>query len=44
MSWNVGSSWHRWDPHIHTPGTLFADEYAGNWDGFLAAIEQAVSF
>src|SRR5688500_5093059 len=42
MSWNIGSSWRRWDPHIHTPGTLFADEYAGNWDGFLAAIEQAV--
>ena len=27
---------------MHTPGTLFADEYGGDWEGFLAAIEQAV--
>lgn len=36
-----GSIWHRWDPHIHTPGTAMNDQYAGTdpWDAFLCAIE-----
>ncbi|SNZ01421.1 hypothetical protein SAMN06265377_3260 [Flagellimonas pacifica] len=25
----VGSIWHRWDPHIHIPGTLKNDNYGG---------------
>lgn len=24
-----GSIWHRWDPHIHIPGTILADQYTG---------------
>jgi hypothetical protein len=36
-----GSSWRRWDPHIHTPATLLANEFAGDWDGYFTAIEQA---
>ena len=40
-TWNSGSAWHRWDPHIHVPGTLFNDQYKGDWDGFLDAIEKA---
>ena len=38
-AWNKGSEWHRWDPHTHTPGTLFNDQFKGDWDGFLDAIE-----
>ena len=36
-----GSIWHRWDPHIHTPGTALNDQYAGSdpWAAFLDAIE-----
>jgi hypothetical protein len=36
-----GSVWHRWDPHIHTPGTILADQYpaADGWEQFLARIE-----
>lgn len=25
-----GSVWHRWDPHIHMPGTLKEDRFTGN--------------
>jgi energy-coupling factor transporter ATP-binding protein EcfA2 len=36
-----GSLWHRWDPHIHTPGTALNDQYSGPdpWAAFLDAIE-----
>ena len=40
-----GSIWHRWDPHIHTPGTVLEDKYPKDqrdptnrtaaWDGFF---------
>lgn len=40
-SWNKGSEWHRWDPHLHTPGTLFNDQFNNDWDGLLTAIEKA---
>lgn len=39
-----GSLWHRWDPHIHTPGTILNDQYSnagGNWDSFLKRIEES---
>jgi len=38
-----GSLWHRWDPHIHTPGTALNDQYIGDsaWSTFLDAIEAA---
>lgn len=38
-----GSLWHRWDPHIHTPGTVLNNQYKGSkaWDDFLTAIENA---
>jgi len=35
-----GSEWRRWDPHIHTPGTLLNDEFDGDWDGFLNKIKE----
>lgn len=39
----LGSIWHRWDPHIHTPGTALNDQYAGPdpWAAFLDAIESS---
>lgn len=38
-----GSMWHRWDPHIHVPGTILADQYpaADGWEQFLGLIETA---
>lgn len=37
-----GSRWLRWDPHVHAPGTLFNDQYRGDWEGYLNALEKAV--
>lgn len=36
-----GSLWHRWDPHLHTPGTALNNQYTGPgpWEAFLGAIE-----
>ncbi|MBI4915861.1 MAG: ATP-binding protein [Acidobacteria bacterium] len=39
QAWNIGSEWHRWDPHVHVPGTLFNDGFGGDWDGYLTIIE-----
>jgi energy-coupling factor transporter ATP-binding protein EcfA2 len=39
--WNTGSEWHRWDPHLHVPGTLFNDQFKGDWAGVLSAVENA---
>lgn len=38
-----GSVWHRWDPHIHVPGTALNDQYGGTnpWEAFLNAAENA---
>lgn len=36
-----GSEWHRWDPHIHAPGTLLEDRYPASdgWESYLQALE-----
>jgi hypothetical protein len=36
-----GSVWRRWDPHIHTPGTVLNNQFSGDgvWDAYLTAIE-----
>src|SRR4051812_36471599 len=34
-----GSVWRRWDPHVHTPGTVREDRYRG-WDNFLQTVEE----
>lgn len=36
-----GSEWRRWDPHIHTPGTVLNDQYTGAdpWENFLSKVE-----
>lgn len=37
-----GSEWHRWEPHIHAPGTVLNDQYPANgWDDYLTALEAA---
>jgi len=38
-----GSIWHRWDPHIHVPGTVINDQYKGEnaWDEFFDSINNA---
>jgi hypothetical protein len=40
---NAGSQWHRWEPHIHAPGTIFNNQFKGPtaWDDYLASLEQA---
>lgn len=36
-----GSIWRRWDPHIHTPGTVLNDQFGGpsGWESFLERVE-----
>lgn len=36
-----GSHWRRWNPHLHAPGTLLNDQFEGEWDEYLTAIETA---
>ncbi len=38
---NRGSTWRRWDPHLHAPGTLLSDQFADDWEGYLTLIERA---
>ena len=35
--------WRRWDPHIHTPGTILNNQFKGHdaWDRFLQSVEQS---
>ena len=39
-----GSEWHRWEPHIHAPGTLMNNQFGGAtaWDDYLTALERAI--
>ena len=38
---NRGSSWMRWEPHIHAPGTVLNDQFpADGWDAYLTALEE----
>ncbi|MEH7876606.1 AAA family ATPase [Rhizobium laguerreae] len=36
-----GSEWHRWEPHIHAPGTILNNQFGANapWETYLASIE-----
>lgn len=38
-----GSIWHRWEPHIHTPGTILNDQYSPETtiEDFVTQIESA---
>jgi energy-coupling factor transporter ATP-binding protein EcfA2 len=41
---NRGSEWRRWEPHIHTPGTILNNQFGNGdpWAGYLAALEQVM--
>ena len=40
---NSGSRWHRWEPHIHAPGTVLNNQFGENaWDEYLKQIENTV--
>lgn len=36
-----GARWHRWDPHLHAPGTILNNQYRGEdaWEQFLGRLE-----
>lgn len=37
-----GSEWHRWDPHIHAPGTVLNDQFGDDeeaWGEYLTGLE-----
>lgn len=36
-----GSEWHRWEPHIHGPGTVLNNQFAGAdpWEAYLSCLE-----
>lgn len=38
---NSGSHWHRWEPHIHAPGTVLNDQFKGSdkWESYLSSLE-----
>lgn len=38
-----GSKWHRWDPHLHAPGTILNNQYRGEnvWEQFLGKLEDS---
>jgi len=40
---SAGAVWHRWEPHIHAPGTLFNNQFKGPnaWDDYLVSLENA---
>lgn len=40
---NAGSLWHRWEPHIHAPGTVFNNQFTGPsaWPDYLDSLEHA---
>jgi hypothetical protein len=40
---NRGSEWHRWEPHIHAPGTVINNQFSGAtaWEDYLTALEGA---
>lgn len=36
-----GSEWHRWEPHIHAPGTILNNQFGATdpWDTYLTTLE-----
>src|SRR5260221_3114 len=40
---NSGSRWHRWEPHVHAPGTVLNDQFKGanRWEQYLTVLEAA---
>jgi len=40
MVFDIGSEWHRWDVHIHTPGTAFNDQYDCTMNDFIKIVDE----
>lgn len=40
---NSGSRWHRWEPHVHAPGTILNDQFAGDdpWNEYFNKLESS---
>jgi hypothetical protein len=40
---NSGSRWHRWESHVHAPGTVLNDQFKGAdaWERYLTTLEIA---
>jgi hypothetical protein len=40
---NRGSEWHRWEPHIHGPGTILNNQFGSpkSWPDYLSGLEAA---
>ena len=38
---SMGAQWHRWDPHIHAPGTVLNDQFGSDdpWEAYLTQLE-----
>ncbi|WP_254027712.1 TrlF family AAA-like ATPase [Mesorhizobium ventifaucium] len=38
---NRGSEWHRWEPHIHAPGTILNNQFGASdaWGTYITALE-----
>jgi Cdc6-like AAA superfamily ATPase len=38
-----GTEWHRWEPHIHGPGTVLNNQFGGAdpWEAYLTALESS---
>jgi energy-coupling factor transporter ATP-binding protein EcfA2 len=43
QEFNSGSRWHRWEPHVHAPGTVLNDQFKGEdrWELYFTALETA---
>jgi len=37
----LGSARHRWDPHLHPPGILLSDQFAGKMENNLNRVEES---
>jgi hypothetical protein len=39
-----GSEWHRWEPHIHAPGTILNNQFgsADPWKSYITALEGSI--
>ena len=37
----AGSTWRRWDIHVHAPGTALNDQFQDDWDAYLDCIANA---
>lgn len=40
-AFSSGSRWHRWEPHVHAPGTVLNDQFSGAdaWERYLQSVE-----